>query len=206
MFETYFGLKGKSDYFKDLDPVAPPMAGMLLATFVGALSAMWVGETALEQLSTTVTGNSFGNFINYGGWSIVGNMNGVLISSWMLLYFASAGALVAGPIYLTDLMSKFLDKNKGGNSDDGLRQLNYGVVVSIATYSAAWALVECAQLLINWFDGYNQAAYDAYLANTNSDLDHNAAMFWDLWNHTEITVSFIAAVMAIPGSSWYYVY
>lgn len=154
MFETYFGLKGKSDYFSNLNPVAPPMAGMLLATFVGALSAMWVGETALTQLSTTVTGNSFGNFINYGGWSFIGNMNGALITSWMLLYFASAGALVAGPIYLTDIMSKYLDKNTG-DSNTGLRQLNYGVVVSIATYSAAWALVECSQLLINWFDGYN---------------------------------------------------
>ena len=43
MFETYFGLNGNGEFFANLDNVAPPMAGMLLADFVGALSAMWVG-------------------------------------------------------------------------------------------------------------------------------------------------------------------
>lgn len=204
MAELYFGVSGKGAYFSGLNEIAPPMLGMLFADFVGAYSAMWVGTEAMSKIegsSYADNSNSLGSFINYGGVSILGNFNGLLITSWMLMYFASAIGLVAAPIYLTSLLSQKLAS--GGDASSMFRQMNYGVTLSFATYTSAWALVQVEDLLINFFENYDAdqiANYFDYLG-TNK----NEAMFWDLMNHTLITVGFVTSSMLIAGSSWIYI-
>jgi len=201
MAEVYFGVSGKGTYFAGLNNLAPPMLGMLFADFVGAYSAMWVGTEALKQVegsSYSENSNSLGSFINYGGISLIGNFNGLLITSWMLMYFAASVSLVAVPIYLTSLLAEKLAS--GGNDTAMLRQMNYGVTISFSTYTTAWALTQVEDLLINFFQTQNVQAYLAYLGDNK-----NEAMFWDLLNHGIITTGFVGAVMTIAASSWIYV-
>ena len=120
------------------------MLGMLMADFVAAYSAIWVGQNALERIEGTNywrDSETFGSFINYGGLSFFGNLNGILISTWSIMYFLSAIALVGVPLYLTRGVSLHLEET-GGSPNQMFRQLNHGLMLSVSTYIAAWSLVE----------------------------------------------------------------
>ena len=186
------------------------MLGMLMADFVAAYSAIWVGQNALEQLEGTNywrDSETLGSFINYGGISLFGNLNGILISLWMLMYFGSAIALIGVPLYLTRGVSLQLQET-GGSTENMFRQLNGGLLLSASTYIAAWALTEVQDILIDRFNNYDATEIENYYnyLKTNPHLSVTQAMFWDLINHTLITVGFIGSSMTIAASAWIYIY
>ena len=210
MFEIWFGVTGQGEFFSGLSNIAPPMLGMLMADFVAAYSAIWIGSNALKELEGTNywrDSETLGSFINYGGISLFGNLNGILISFWMLMYFMSAISMIGVPLYLTRAVSLQLQE-AGGSTENMFRQLNHGLLLSVSSYIGAWALVEVQDILIDRFNNYNADEIEQYYKylRTNPHLSVTQAMFWDLINHTLITVGFIGSSMTIPASSWIYIY
>ena len=181
-----------------------------MVDFVAAYSAIWVGQNALERIEGTNywrDSETFGSFINYGGLSFFGNLNGILITIWSVMYFLSAVALIGVPLYLTRGVSLQLAES-GGSTESMFRQLNHGLLLSVSTYIAAWALVEVQDILIDRFNNYDAAEIEAYynFLRTNPHSSMNQAMFFDLLNHLLISVGFIASSDMIAASAWIYIY
>ena len=181
-----------------------------MADFVAAYSAIWVGQNALERIEGTNywrDSETFGSFINYGGLSFFGNLNGILITIWSVMYFLSAVAPIGVPLYLTRGVSRQL-AGSGGSTESMFRQLNHGLLLSVSTYIAAWALVEVQDILIDRFNNYDAATIEAYynFLRTNPHSSMNQAMFFDLLNHLLISVGFIASSDMIAASAWIYIY
>jgi hypothetical protein len=111
--------------------------------------------------------------------------------------------LVGMPIYLTGLFSA-----KKGTDVTMFRQLNSGLTIGMSTYVSASALIAVEDRLISRFNNYDPEELDAYynFLKSSPHLTLNQAMFWDLLNHTLITIGFMMSAMSIAGSSWYFVY
>lgn len=78
----------------------------------------------------------------------------------------------------------------------------------MSTYVSANALIAVEDRLISRFNNYDPEELDAYynFLESSPHLTLDQAMFWDLLNHTLITIGFMMSAMSIAGSSWYFVY
>jgi hypothetical protein len=208
--EMYVGMNGQTEMWANSLPTFFDAAGAVVMMIVGSLAGGWVGlqtinatvKTSFWSLNQATNTGYASSYLIYGGRSIIGGLMGLFSVFWIVMWLFLALALVATPYYLTMYLQKNMKENTAatGNAlNNSYRHLTNGLIIGVASWGAATALVNSIDRLVNFFD--RQPTTLAAAGSTDE-----TALIVDVVNHSIIITFYYLFAWTIAGSGYAYVY
>jgi uncharacterized membrane protein len=203
-------MNGQTEMWANSLPTFFDAAGAVVMMIVGSLAGGWVGlqtinatvKTSFWSLNQATNTGYASSYLIYGGRSIIGGLMGLFSVFWIVMWLFLALALVATPYYLTMYLQKNMKENTAatGNAlNNSYRHLTNGLIIGVASWGAATALVNSIDRLVNFFD--RQPTTLAAAGSTDE-----TALIVDVVNHSIIITFYYLFAWTIAGSGYAYVY
>ena len=148
LFETYIGLKGSQDQWKNILDVFWPTVGTGISIVGGTLSAASIGMTVINTVVKSKYWSKedgyFGaNYILYGGSGPIGNLLGFIELGWVLVFLCLGFLVASVPYWLSTRLEEYIALNGDSPTfaeENNFKFLSNGVVIALGSWQCAWII------------------------------------------------------------------
>lgn len=190
--------------------------GDLTVLVINLVSAAWIAVKTVEQAISFSTGFYF----QYGNGSAFGNYIGATEIFFVVLYLATSmvitGLSIFGAMMVWELldgrMTAVANEGKYGHAvswPDVIKYGALGMILSIGTWTTAWAIGETIDNTVGWFNDW----MDATTSKTEgSDKDNGLAdpygtsLQFDSFYHNVMTLYAWFTQVAIMAGAWVFAF
>jgi hypothetical protein len=159
-------------------------AGAVVDTLLGLSVAAYVGfEIITTAVNVSAEDMQTDRYAKYGTHGWLGAFMGIFQGLWVTSFLGYCAMMAIAPVKMT------LDFNFAGTDQN--TTLYYHVLQSIAAYIGYHTVQEAENQLFAVYD--NGALNPDY----GDDVKNNAALAWDLINHTFVALAYVAVAIAV---------
>jgi hypothetical protein len=166
-------------------------ASAVLDTLLGLSVAAYVGWNIITAaVNVDAESMATDRYAKYGTHGWLGAFMGIFQGLWVTSFLGYCAMMAIAPVKMA------LDFNFAGTDQN--TALYYHVLQSIAAFMGYWTITEAKNQLFGVYD--NGALNPDY----GEDVKNNAALAWDLINHTFVALAFSAVSIAVALGPFLY--